>query len=478
MKIWRATTGIRHSLKLEQKITSHSASVMCVMFSPDGKFLASSGGDKLAFLYEIPSGRILAKVDHHSSYVGTCAFSRTVKYLATGSNDKKIAIWKLGSTELNDLEDESNTTSTSEMIFSRENSEIDYDTERLNEIDSSHASILSEKDDISLLQTISAAHDSDINDIVFISSQQFVSVSTDKTIKIWSTEINESQPLKIINQHKDPMYSLCVNGNQCSKIATTALDGSIALWDLPNLELSLPPFKSGSKLGIRVCRSSNNGRKMITAGDDDGAYIWNMESGKCEKKLFNQGHSNTVFMACFVTEDGELAVTGCNDGYLKVWSVDEEKVLHTVEEAHDLGVVCGAVKAKLQPISDNSYTVLVTGGNDGLIKIWNVFEEINKLGVCEFIQELTGHGSTIMSLSFSPKTGKYLASTSGDKTIRLWNSDSFVCLRVLDGKLISNEKSNKLHILTFICVEQFFEFQYTYIFSCFRPLSVRIMLCI
>jgi WD40 repeat protein len=432
-------------MELEQKLCYHSSTVMCVKFSSDGKFLSSSGGDKLVFLYGIPGGTVIAKIDHHNSYVGACAFSRNSKLLVTGSNDKQTAVWKLDSNDTHDLEIESNTNSTSEP-FTEQGSDstvvetASEDLERSPEIEISHASILSEKDEVSLVRVISSAHNLDINDLIFISSQRLVSVSSDKSMKLWSTDSPRSDdpPLKKIDIHKHPMYSVCSNGKLESVLITSALDGSIAFWDLPTLDSLLPPFKSKSKLGIRVCRASNDGRRLITAGDDDGAYVWNIETGTCEQELFVGGHNNTVFMACFVTETGSVAVTGCNDGYLKIWNVEEGKVIGWIEEAHDLGVVCGATRPKAtDTIEQEGYSILASGGNDNLIKIWKVFYDDEKFGHCEFVQELNGHGSIIMSISFSPKTGKYLASCSGDKTVRLWNSDSFVCLRILGGMLIS-----------------------------------------
>lgn len=416
---------------------------MCVKFSPDGNALASSGGDKLAFLYEVPCGTLTEKIDHHSSYVGTCAFSRSGKFLVTGSNDKKIAVWKLDSAKTHDLETETNTNTISEQetftgrgLDSTLDEATNLETGISPDIEISHASILSEKDDVSLLRIISSAHYLDINDIVFISSEQLVSVSSDKSLKLWSTErtTDGDIPLRTIEVHKHPMYSVCANGKEASVLITSALDGSIAFLDLLTLEPLLPPFKSKSKLGVRVCRASNDGKKLITAGDDNGAYVWNIETGTCEQELFIGGHSNTVFMACFVTETGSIAATGCNDGYLKIWNVKEGKVVGWIEEAHDLGVVCGATRPRnLNTIDVEGYGILASGGNDGIIKIWKAFYDDEKFGHCEFVQELTGHGSTIMSISFSPKTGKYLASSSGDKTVRLWNSDSFVCLRILGG---------------------------------------------
>ena len=437
VKIWKVSTGIRYNIELQTKLKAHTSSVMCVKFSPDTKYIASTGGDKLVYVYELSSGKVLQKLDHHTSYVGACAFSRSGKYLVTGSNDKKIAVLKMqvnvddgpvGDTSMDTHALETNNAYTSSNNTTRNNSE-----EASTEIEDSHASILHDKEDISLVHVIPLAHGSDINDLVFISSQRLISVSSDKTLRLWPTNEKVDHALKTIIPHSQPMYSVCTNGwCESTTIATTALDGSIGLWDTRTLDPILPAFKTTTKLGIRMCRASDDGKMFITAGDDDGAFVWSFETGACEKELFRGGHSNTVFMACLL-KNGVLAVTGCNDGYLMIWDVCKEKVISSIEEAHDLGVVCGAVKPSMDNDIAQCYSILASGGNDGLIKIWKVFDSSEMFGKYEYVQELAGHGSTIMSLCFSPKSGKLMVSTSGDKTARLWNSDSFQCLRVLEG---------------------------------------------
>ena len=139
------------------------------------------------YIYELPSGNVLQKLDHHTSYVGACAFSRTGRYLVTGSNDKRIAVLKMQfnidngpdeDSSINTYLEETNNENTSSSSTTRDNSE-----ESTTEIEDSHASILHDKEDISLVHVIPLAHGSDINDLVFISSQRLITVSSDKTLK-------------------------------------------------------------------------------------------------------------------------------------------------------------------------------------------------------------------------------------------------------------------------------------------------------
>ena len=80
--------------------------------------------------------------------------------------------------------------------------------------------------------------------------------------------------------------------------------------------------------------------------------------------------------------------------------------------------------------------MLVTGGNDSLIKVWKIssssFDETN-FGQIDPIVTLKGHGCSLMSVRFAPKSSQMFASTSGDKTLRLWNSVTYACLRVLEN---------------------------------------------
>src|SRR5262249_27159007 len=71
----------------------HSEGIDCVAFSPDGRTIASSGGDKTIKLWEAGSGHLIRNLEGHTGRVTRLAFSPDRKTLASGSGDKTTKLW-------------------------------------------------------------------------------------------------------------------------------------------------------------------------------------------------------------------------------------------------------------------------------------------------------------------------------------------------------------------------------------------------
>ena len=70
-------------------------------------------------------------------------------------------------------------------------------------------------------------------------------------------------------------------------------------------------------------------------------------------------------------------------------------------------------------------TFVASGSGDNTVRLWQV-----QTG--ETLRMLTEHNSGIDAIAFSP-SGKMIASASWDKTIRLWDVDTGAALRTLTG---------------------------------------------
>ncbi len=77
-----------------QTFTGHSSYVRCVVFSPDGKMIASVSNDNIIKLWSL-DGRELQTFTGHSSSVHSVVFSPDGKMIASGSSDNTAKLWKI-----------------------------------------------------------------------------------------------------------------------------------------------------------------------------------------------------------------------------------------------------------------------------------------------------------------------------------------------------------------------------------------------
>ena len=71
----------------------HSESVYSVMYSPDGKTLASGSRDNTIKLWDVATGKELVNFPGHTDSVSPVVFSPDGKILVSGSRDKTLKIW-------------------------------------------------------------------------------------------------------------------------------------------------------------------------------------------------------------------------------------------------------------------------------------------------------------------------------------------------------------------------------------------------
>jgi mitogen-activated protein kinase organizer 1 len=74
---------------------AHNYEVSDIAITTDNSRFVSVGGDKVGFLWDIPTGHVIRKFGSHHSRINCCALGGENSVMATGGYDCEVKIWDL-----------------------------------------------------------------------------------------------------------------------------------------------------------------------------------------------------------------------------------------------------------------------------------------------------------------------------------------------------------------------------------------------
>ncbi|KAG4305038.1 hypothetical protein PORY_001713 [Pneumocystis oryctolagi] len=258
------------------------------------------------------------------------------------------------------------------------------------------------------------------------------SAAEDSTIKIWDWETGDFE--RTLKGHTKAVLDVDFNAfsNSNCFLASCSSDLTIKLWDSENDYKNIKTFYGHDHSISSVKFLPPNGDRIVSVSRDKNIKIWEISTGFCTKTI-SGAHIDWIRTVC-PSNDGKLLLSAGNDRIAKIFDIyNGECKLEFQGHEHVIECAIFAPDSACKfltelsgiHLSKNSIGYIATGSRDKTIKLWGCHTG-------QMIKTLSGHDNWLRALVFHP-SGRYLISASDDKTIRCWDlSQSGKCTRIIE----------------------------------------------
>jgi WD40 repeat protein len=366
-RIWDVATG------KPLQFFPHAGPVRSVVFHPNNTTIVSGSDDKTAVVSTLAATRVIAAADQA---IRGLALSPQNTHVFTASDDKTVKMWNIANGAL-------------ERTF--------------------------------------AGAEGPVRSVAVSKNNVLVAVGgDDQTVRVFN--LADAKP---ISQFKAPavVRGLAFSPNNQTLVAACA-DKSLVAWNVVYAAGQPIPADFGKAIQIYTqgdaasdVAFAADGITFYSGGADKMARAWKFAS---DSPTRNFAHPNFVDAVAFNAAGNTLA-TGCHDGILRLFDLPKNAALRQVN-AH--------IMPQPSPIYCVAWSpdgkAVVSGSLDKSLKMWdagsgNLIREFKGYDEKMFPR---GHRDGVFSVAFSPD-GKFIASGSSDRTIKIWNTADGTVVREL-----------------------------------------------